>query len=108
MTPTTILHEAEVELWDAVVYCESRSAGLGLDFQAEIAATVAVSGQSPERWPVRADGTRRCLTQRFPCLVVYLLLPGHIWIIAFAHCRRRPRYWSARIGKAQPRHGPHR
>jgi len=39
MTATTILHEAEVELWEAVEYYESRSPGLGLDFQ----ATVAIS-----------------------------------------------------------------
>jgi hypothetical protein len=35
MTPATILHEAEVELWEAVEYYESRSPGLGLDFHTE-------------------------------------------------------------------------
>jgi len=30
MTATTILHEAELELWEAVEYYESRSPGLGL------------------------------------------------------------------------------
>ena len=49
MTATTILHEAEVELWEAVEYYESRSAGLGLDFQAEIEAAVQAIAEAPDR-----------------------------------------------------------
>jgi hypothetical protein len=45
MTAPTILHEAEVELWEAVEYYESRSPGLGLDFQAEIEASVHAISQ---------------------------------------------------------------
>jgi toxin ParE1/3/4 len=101
MTATTILHEAEVELWEAVEYYESRSPGLGMDFHGEIEASVGAISQSPDRWPVRADGTRRYLTHRFPYVVVYVLLRDHIWIIAVAHCKRRPRYWSDRIKKAE-------
>ena len=108
MTPTTILHEAEVELWEAVEYYESRSPGLGLDFHAEIEVSVDTISESPDRWPVRDDGTRRYLTQRFPYVVVYVRLPDHIWIIAFAHCKRRPQYWSDRIRKAEPGHEPYR
>lgn len=102
MTSTTILREAEVELWEAVEYYESRSTGLGLDFEAEIEASVRAISQSPDRWPVRDDGTRRYLTHRFPYVVVYVLIPDRIWIIALAHCRRRPRYWSDRMRKAEP------
>jgi len=108
MTAATILHEAEVELWEAVEYYESRSPGLGLDFQAEIEASVHAISQAPDRWPVRDDGTRRYLTHRFPYLVVYVRLPNHIWIIAFAHCRRKPRYWANRIKKAEPRRESYR
>lgn len=32
MIPATILHEAEVELWESVAYYEDKAAGLGLDF----------------------------------------------------------------------------
>ncbi len=103
MTPATILHEAEVELWEAVQYYESRSPGLGLDFYAEVEASVDAISQSPDRCPARDDGTRRHLTHRFPYVVVYVRLPDHIWIIAFAHCKRRPQYWSGRIKKAEPR-----
>lgn len=107
MTGTTILHEAEVELWDAVEYYESCCPGLGLDFQSEIEASVHAISQFPDRWPNRDDGTRRCLTHRFPYLVVYVRLPDHIWIIAFAHCKRKPGCWSDRIKKAEPRSEPY-
>ena len=100
MTAVTILYEAEAELWDAVEYYESRLPGLGFDFQTEIEASVQTIAQSPDRWPLRVDGTRRYLTHRFPYVVVYIHLSDQIWIIAFAHCKRKPRYWSDRVKKA--------
>ena len=101
MTPTTILNEAEKELWAAVEYYESRSAGLGLVFLAEIESSFDAISQSPDRWPARDDGTRRFLTHRFPYVVVYVRLPDHIWIIAVAHCKRRSNYWSDRMNKGE-------
>mgnify|MGYP007065708796 CR=1 FL=1 len=97
MIPATILHEAEVELWEAVAYYEDKALGLGLDFEAEVERSVQTIRESSERWPLREDGTRRYLTHRFPFVVVYTCLNDHIWIIAFAHCKRRPGYWSGRL-----------
>ena len=97
MTEATILHEAEVELWEAVSYYEDKAFGLGHDFEAEIERSVQVICESPERWPPRKDGTRRSLTHRFPFLVVYVYENDHVWIIAFAHCKRRSGYWADRV-----------
>jgi plasmid stabilization system protein ParE len=94
MNAATILHEAEVELAEAVAYYEERCPGLGLDFAAEVEASVATVCDFPERWPVRSDGTHRYLTTRFPYVVVYLYLNHHVWIIAIAHCKRKPGYWT--------------
>lgn len=96
MTPATLLREAENELWEAVAYYETRSAGLGLDFLAVIEHALRSVRQSPEPWPLRRDGTRRFLTHRFPFLVIYTVVEGQIWVVAFAHCRRKPRYWATR------------
>ena len=104
MTPATILHEAEVELWEAVEFYESKRVGLGLDFEKAVKAAVELIQQSPERWPLREDGTRRYLIHRFPYFVVYLHYEDRLWIIAFAHCRRRPGYWSDRAGRAARDH----
>ena len=101
MTPVTILREAEVELWEAVGYYEDKAAGLGLDFQAEVEKSVQSICEAPRRWPLREDDTRRCLTHRFPFLVVYTYLNDHIWVIAFAHCKRRPGFWKDRVWAAK-------
>lgn len=105
MTPVVILHEAEIELWEAVEFYEDRCSGLGLDFEREIKAAVECIRQSPDRWPVHEDGTRRCLIHRFPYFVVYVLHQDQVWVVAFAHCRRRPGYWSGRAKKAASRRG---
>ena len=97
MMPVTILREAEAELREAVKYYEGKRPALGLDFAHEAENVVESIRHSPERWPVRADGTRRCLLSRFPYIVVYVLLNEQIWVIAFAHCKRQPGYWSTRV-----------
>ena len=96
MTEVTFLHEAEVELWEAVAYYEDKAKGLGLDFESEVERSLRTIRESPELWPLRHDGTRRYLTHRFPFLVVYTHQNDHIWILAFAHCKRRPGYWARR------------
>jgi len=101
MNDVIILHEAEVELWEAVAYYEDKAAGLGLDFENEIERSVQTIAEHPECWPLRADGTRRYLTHRFPYLVVYTYQNHRIWILAIAHCKRRPSYWQNRIRGAE-------
>lgn len=96
MIPVTLLHEAEIELWEAVAYYEDKATGLGLDFASEIERMLAELGIAPERWPLRPDGTRRYLTQRFPYMVVYTLHERHVWVIAIAHCKQQPGYWAER------------
>jgi len=85
-----------VELWETVAYYEDKATGLGLDFETEMERSVQTVCESPERWPLRADGTRRYLAHRFPYLIVYTHENDHVWIIAFAHCKRRPGYWTDR------------
>jgi len=108
MMAVAILHEAETELWEAVGFYESRSAGLGLDFEKEVKTALEIIQQSPDRWPIHRDGTRRYLIHRFPYFVVYVVHHDCVWIVAFAHCRRRPGYWSGRAGRAEPRRRRHR
>ena len=103
MIRVTILHEAEVELREAVAYYEEKSRGLGLDLEAEIERSIRTIRDFPHSWPVREDGRRRYLTHRFPYLVIYTYLKDRIWIIAIAHCKRRPGYWKDRIKEAKPK-----
>jgi toxin ParE1/3/4 len=101
MTAVTILHEAEAELRETVEYYEDKRPGLGFDFAREVEGSIESMRRFPERWPLRSDGTRRYLLQRFPYIVVYVFLNDHVWIIGLAHCKRRPGYWSRRIPSSE-------
>lgn len=101
MTHVTILHEAEVELWDTVAFYEDKSPGLGLDFAAEIERSMQIIVDFPEISVLHADGTRRYLAHRFPYLIIYTSQDDHVWILAIAHCKRRPAYWRSRIQKTK-------
>lgn len=97
MINVTILDEAKDELFEAVGYYENKSKGLGLDLQKEIKSAIEIIRRFPECCASRKDETHRYLIQRFPYLLIYLYHNNHIWILAFAHCKRKPEYWSQRI-----------
>ena len=51
----------------------------------------------PDTWPIYLHGTWRYLLDRFPYSVIYREKSGVIQIIAMAHHRRKPGYWSKRV-----------
>ncbi len=59
MMPAVILHEAEVELWDAIAYYEDKSPGLGLDFALELERSVT------QEDVFRSDGLFRKIAWHF-------------------------------------------
>jgi hypothetical protein len=87
MLPVTILHEAELELWDAAKYYESKSSGLGSDFINEMQDGVKSIREAPFRQPEREDFTRRFLTKRFPYEIVYTVHDNRVWLVAFSNQR---------------------
>jgi len=40
---------------------------------------------------------RRHVLRRFPYMIVYLVDPDEIFIVAVAHVRRLPGYWTSRV-----------
>jgi plasmid stabilization system protein ParE len=73
----------------------SRSAAAG--FADEIDAALAEIEQHPDAWPMYDHGTRHYLLRRYPFSVVYRVEPARILIVAVAHGRRRPAYWTSRL-----------
>ena len=81
-----------------------REWGLALldDFDHAIARIV----ESSRRWPPWTAvapklGVRRCFLTRFPYYVPYLIeKDGRVFVLAFAHEKRRPGYWIARVEDA--------
>lgn len=97
MRPIILHHDAELELWQAVDYYETKCAGLGLDFEHEVSRTFIDIQDAPERWPIRRNGTRCRLLHRFPYTVYYIELQDVIWVVAIAHMSRKPYYWRNRL-----------
>ena len=89
---------ASVELAEAVRWYETRRAGLGGEFFDAVAATLSLIETNPEiGTTISNDGqTRRVLLTRFPYQVVYRLRPDEIVVVAIAHLKRRPEYWTDR------------
>lgn len=93
--------EASAELTDAARWYEARHVGLGL----AMLASVDLAVESILRWPqagapvvgVAEDlEVRRVQVSRFPYHLAYLVTDEVILVLAIAHDRRRPVYWSSR------------
>jgi toxin ParE1/3/4 len=94
--------EAVKELDDAVLWYEDRREGLGLAFVAALDRAIESIARQP-RAAVLIEGVsedlevRRISIRRFPYYVAYLVLNEAVVVLAVAHERRRPRYWSDRV-----------
>jgi plasmid stabilization system protein ParE len=65
-------------------------------FRLELDSAIASIAESPGRWPRIHERFRRYLLHRFPFSVVYIERADFIEVIAVAHHRRKPGYWTER------------
>lgn len=101
MKPLIVHDAAEYELWQAIEYYESIRSGLGMDLINDVQFAMAAIQESPDLWPKRKHNTRIKLLNRFPFGIYYLELTETIWIVAYAHLKRRSYYWRSRFHKAK-------
>lgn len=93
-------HEAQQELSEAAAWYQARSPGLGERFIDEVEQQVELLSRYPRmgaRWehPTLDAEVRRVPLPSFPYLVVYT--PDDLVVVAIAHGRRRPGYWTERL-----------
>lgn len=95
----SFLPEAEAEYLDAVRFFDGQRSGLGVALITEFERAIALVVERPCAWrQVHADGIRRIGLARFPYALFYrVLADGMPQVTAFAHHRRRPGYWIARV-----------
>jgi toxin ParE1/3/4 len=87
----------ELELAEAVEFYDLARRGLGDEFLHEVEAAVAFVGQYPESAPKVGREVRRFVLPRFPYSLIYRHLGAdEVRILAVAHQKRRPRYWTGR------------
>lgn len=94
--------EAVKEVDDAVLWYEDRREGLGLAFLAALDRAIESITRRPQAAALIEDvpedlEIRRISIRRFPYFVAYLVLDGAVVVLAVAHERRRPGYWSERL-----------
>jgi toxin ParE1/3/4 len=88
---------AEQELIEASEYYEARLQGLGNDFLLEVERLSAVLAELPSLGEKLDSIHRRVPLRRFPYALIFRRDTDFIRVVAVAHRRRKPRYWSQRV-----------
>jgi toxin ParE1/3/4 len=97
MTSVTFNPLAELELAEAVEFYDQARHGLGEEFLHEVEQAIAFLERYPDAAPKVGRRVRRCVLPRFPYSLIYRHLgEGQTRILAVAHQKRRPRYWTGR------------
>ena len=89
---------AVAEIDHEVDYYESQQVGLGAELEDELETAFELIVRFPEaapQWKRRRD-RRVAVLDRFPFVLPYQIVDDEIVILALAHTRRRPGYWSRR------------
>lgn len=89
--------EAADEHKKQVAYYEEAQAGLGRRYHDAFLAAVSTAINAPHRFAVvQAPGIRRTRFKVFHFDIIYREINGSIQVLAVAHHRRQPGYWSGR------------
>jgi toxin ParE1/3/4 len=92
-----IVPAALVELHEASdFYVSHANLDLARAFIDEFDRVTKLLVSSPNLGAVWRNGRRRYGLRRFPYCVIYQVTPNELRVIAVAHQRRRPSYWSNR------------
>lgn len=97
MTSAKFDPEAQDEFLSAVRYYEECQEGLGRRFRLLVEVAVQKVVDSPFIYRILKAPFRRYLLPKFPYSIIYSIEPDHIRIIAVAHNKRKPGYWSDRF-----------
>lgn len=81
----------------AVKYYEVCQVGLGRRFRYLIESATKKISETPFIYRTLKAPFRRYLLQKFPYSIFYSIEPDHIRIVAVAHNKCRPGYWSKRV-----------
>lgn len=94
--------EAYEDLSRAFGWYEETNPGMGkifIDAMREAVARLATTpdGSTTVAGPPSEVVVRRVFARKFPYSVVFVVNAGVVYVIAFAHMKRRPDYWHSRL-----------
>ena len=89
--------EASLEVQEAYLWYAERDQKTARLFAGEVNVAIEKIRRSPKRWP-RYDGSvRRYVLHGFPFQIIYYPdATGTVYVLAVAHTRKRPGYWTHR------------
>ena len=88
------------EHYDNVNFYEGRLPGLGADYLKEFETIMAHICTAPNFYPtIGTPDIHKAGLKRFPFHVIYRTEQNQIIVLAVAHQRRQPAYWSKRLAK---------
>ncbi len=90
---------ARDELLAAAEWYDDQREGLGGELLEAVDAALRRVELAPTSFPSDRfdDRARRALVSRFPYAVVFVVHEGEIRIVAFAHAKKLPGYWTGRV-----------
>lgn len=81
---------------ESISYYE-REAGKGREFITDFDAAIDRIVINPLSYQILDEaGYRRCLFSQFPYGVFFKIMDDHIYVIAVAHHKRKPKFWLSR------------
>lgn len=89
--------EAETEISETAGWYTRRGIGLGTDFLDEVANTLSVLGENPDRFPIVEGDIRKTLLRRFPYVILFSIRGDAVVVISCFHTRRDPTHWRDRL-----------
>ena len=98
MAEVRIGEEAEQEYTQALAWYQGRSTRAAEGFETAFSKALERLGESPEQFPLcDEEGYRFALLDRYPYSLIYRVVGEIVQVIAVAHARRKPGYWSDRV-----------
>ncbi len=98
MNRLIFIHEvAEIEINEAANFYDLKCPGLSKDFIDEIQKAINTIAEFPDATPIIKGKIRKKTLLKFPYSLFYSVRKDSIRILAIAHQKRRPFYWSSRI-----------
>ncbi len=96
MAKLLVASAAEADFTEALCWYAERSRQAAENFEAEFEQALATITADPHRFPKCDQRHQYCRIRRFPFQIIYRNDQDIITIIAVAHAKRNPGYWSNR------------
>ncbi len=96
MADVLVTSAAERDFTESLCWYAQRSQPAAEEFEAEFERVLGAIEADPRRYPVCDQRHRFYLMRRYPFQVIYREQEGQVIVVAVAHAKREPGYWSDR------------